>query len=319
MEKLVSIIIPIYNTSQFLKQCLDSVCSQTYSNIEILLINDGSNDNSEDICLEYRRKDNRIKYFYKENSGLSDARNYGINEASGDFIYFVDSDDFVEKDLIQHCVKQILEYDADIVEIDFALFDGNNYKKKKGSHLLCLNQFEAVRTICRGNMIENNAWSKLYKAELVKKVSFLSGRFAEDIIYNLSILPLCNRVLVDTRHYYYNYRIQENSIMNNKVFSDKHYEYILDLEEIVRNCDKKYYKYLQAKIIREKVKCLNRLNSCTNSKDYCNVYQLFINDIKKYSFLDSIKYLSKKHFITLNLMKFCPKLYQYLYYKFQKQ
>ena len=92
-NKLISIIVPIYNVENYLRQCLDSILNQTYQNFECLLINDGSPDNSADICREYAIKDSRFKYFEKENGGLSDARNYGIRQSTGSYLTFVDSDD----------------------------------------------------------------------------------------------------------------------------------------------------------------------------------------------------------------------------------
>ena len=102
MEKdLISIIIPVYNVEKYLKECVDSVRKQTYKNLEIILIDDGSKDNSGKLCDELAKEDNRIKVIHKENGGLSDARNVGIENATGEYIQFIDSDDFVEKDMIE--------------------------------------------------------------------------------------------------------------------------------------------------------------------------------------------------------------------------
>ena len=100
-DELISIIVPIYNVEKYLRQCLDSIQNQTYQNFECLLINDGSPDNSADICREYVEKDSRFRYFEKENGGLSDARNHGIRQSKGSYLTFVDSDDWLENDALQ--------------------------------------------------------------------------------------------------------------------------------------------------------------------------------------------------------------------------
>lgn len=98
---LISVIVPVYNVEQYLRQCLDSILNQTYQEIEVLLINDGSTDTSDEICREYAERDNRIRYFVKENGGLSDARNYALDRATGEYVTFVDSDDFLMEQALE--------------------------------------------------------------------------------------------------------------------------------------------------------------------------------------------------------------------------
>lgn len=114
MEKLVSIIIPVYNVQEYLRKCLDSVINQTYKNLEIIIVNDGSTDNSFSICKEYAKKDPRIILLSQENRGLSNARNTGIKKISGNYIYFVDSDDWLRLDAIEESIALAIEYDADL-------------------------------------------------------------------------------------------------------------------------------------------------------------------------------------------------------------
>lgn len=123
-NELISVVVPIYNVEKYLRQCLDSIQNQTYQNFECLLINDGSPDNSADICREYVEKDSRFKYFEKENGGLSDARNYGIRQSKGSYLTFVDSDDWLENDALQQLYDalkkkmQILVLDVIIVTMN---------------------------------------------------------------------------------------------------------------------------------------------------------------------------------------------------------
>ena len=119
MSEKISVIVPIYKTEQFLSKCIDSIINQTYKNLEIILVDDGSPDNCPKICDEYAKRDNRIKVIHKENGGLSSARNAGIEIATGDFSAFVDSDDWIDSDMYESLVKLSDEYNADIAECGY--------------------------------------------------------------------------------------------------------------------------------------------------------------------------------------------------------
>ena len=118
-KKLYSIIVPVYNCEQYLEKCLNSLLKQSYKNIEIILINDGSNDNSEKICLNYKKLDSRIKYYKKDNGGVSSARNLGINVCNGDYITFLDSDDYLDIDTIEFINNYINKSDIDLIRYGF--------------------------------------------------------------------------------------------------------------------------------------------------------------------------------------------------------
>lgn len=126
-ENLVSIIVPIYNVQSFLNECINSLLKQTYSNIEVLLINDGSTDKSEEICREYCKKDSRLSYFYQSNSGVSSARNKGINYSKGNYILFVDADDYVEPSFVEEMLASLKINEVDCVQC--------GYKKKIGDRV----------------------------------------------------------------------------------------------------------------------------------------------------------------------------------------
>lgn len=127
----ISIIVPVYNVEQYITRCIESITSQTYRNIEILLIDDGSTDNSGNICDEYQKKDSRVMTFHKTNGGLSDARNYGIKHASGQYLCFVDSDDYISKHMVEILYNNLIKYSADISACGFlTVHDGICGKKK---------------------------------------------------------------------------------------------------------------------------------------------------------------------------------------------
>ena len=130
-KPLISVIIPIYNVENYLAKCVNSVIDQNYKNLEIILVNDGSPDNCGSICDEYAQKDNRIVVIHKKNGGLSDARNAGLKISTGDFITFVDSDDYVNKDFISTLVSLIQDFEADIAISPFIHFKDDEKKVKK--------------------------------------------------------------------------------------------------------------------------------------------------------------------------------------------
>ena len=127
-NEVVSIIIPIYNVEAYLRQCLETVIHQTYPNLEIILVNDGSPDQSEEICKEFFRKDARIRYVRQENGGLSAARNTGIELATGDYITFIDPDDWVTEDYVEVLYRQLKKYDADVSVANYNLYDDSSSK-----------------------------------------------------------------------------------------------------------------------------------------------------------------------------------------------
>jgi len=177
------VIIPVYNVEQYLRQCLDSVIGQTYDNLEILIIDDGSTDGCRKICDEYAERDERIKVFHTENKGLSAARNLGIDEASGDYISFIDSDDWFELNAIETVVEEALESKADIVCFRYI----REYKSESRIESVAYEEKrvfianEIIEEYCTGGIIGGAAWDKLYKKELFSDTRFPEDRCYEDI------------------------------------------------------------------------------------------------------------------------------------------
>ena len=119
-KEMVSIIIPVYNVEKYIVECLESVVNQTYENLEIILVNDGSTDNSKEICLEYAQRDQRIKLYSKENGGLSSARNYGLSKVTGNYVFFLDSDDYLVTDTIENLLNMLINTNADVSSVRLA-------------------------------------------------------------------------------------------------------------------------------------------------------------------------------------------------------
>lgn len=217
----ISIIVPIYNTESYLNKCIDSLVKQTYQNLEIILVDDGSPDLCPQICEEWVQKDKRIKVIHKVNGGLSDARNAGLDISTGDFIMFVDSDDFIDINIIMDLYLLQCKTDADIV-------CGGVYRYKDGQIYGIYNEtIKCEMVVFTGveqlkNMLNSytdcSVWGKLYKRSIIENNRFIKGRYNEDIIFLFPVYANCNKVVYTNKRYYY-YRDTAGSITHK--LSDK--------------------------------------------------------------------------------------------------
>ncbi|MBK2255832.1 glycosyltransferase family 2 protein [Francisella philomiragia] len=210
---LVSVIIPIYNVEQFLSRCLDSVINQTYKNLEIILVNDGSSDNSLEICEDYAKKDNRIKIVNKNNGGLSSARNAGLDICKGKYISFIDSDDWVSLDYIDILYENIVDNEADISIVDFITKtdSNNNSNIENKNQINCYLQPEILQKSLFYEL-PSIACAKLYKSELFKHNRFTDGIIFEDEDIMYKLFAASKKVVV-SKYIAYFYFQREQSIM----------------------------------------------------------------------------------------------------------
>lgn len=236
MSELVSVVIPIYNVEKYLCQCVDSVLAQSYTNIEVILVDDGATDSCPQICDDYEKKDVRVKVIHKRNGGLSDARNAGLRIALGEYICFFDSDDVVHNDIIAELYRACTENKADISTCFFERFteerSGNNENKIQNQD--CTGK-ELISRIYngQGEKIAFVAWNKLYKKDLFEKHNILYpvGKHHEDTYTTYKLLYYAKSVCIVPKELYY-YRVRQGSIMNS-VFSLKRLEDIEAREEAI--------------------------------------------------------------------------------------
>lgn len=214
MEKLISVIVPIFNVEHYLEECIQSILNQTYHDLEIILVNDGSTDRSLEICRNYQKEDCRIILLDKDNGGLSSARNAGLEIATGKYIAFVDSDDTIESSMFEEMYMQFVEYpDTDVVVCGFKRYDdktGNVYSQE----MINCNW----NIINEGNKQEYmymnpGVWNKMYKAEMFNDIKFEEVHLAEDLLLFLDLLPEMLHVRRVPK-VLYNYRVRDNSIIN---------------------------------------------------------------------------------------------------------
>lgn len=183
MEPLISVIVPIYNVEKYLNKCVDSIISQTYKNLEIILVDDGSPDNCPKMCDEYVQKDNRIKVIHKKNGGLSDARNAGIDAANGEYIAFVDSDDYIEVNMYEKLYNVIKEYDANIAVCSRYIVSEKGERYSYISHdadVLNMDAREALKRIFSFKDFDMSACDKLYDIKLFENIRYPYDKLNED-------------------------------------------------------------------------------------------------------------------------------------------
>lgn len=205
----ISVIVPVYKVEELLGRCVDSILNQSFSDFELILVDDGSPDRSGSICDEYARKDSRVRVIHKENGGLSSARNAGIEIALGDYFSFVDSDDMIHPELLRFLYNALLKHDADIAStryISFREFKPDivplyNVEEK----LLLSGDFLDSLYPTHFEQIGVSAWGKLYKSELFRKLRYPNGKIYEDLHIYLKLLQLCRRIVVVSEPMYYYY------------------------------------------------------------------------------------------------------------------
>ena len=293
-EEKISVIVPIYNVEKYLRKCLNSIISQTYKNIEIILVDDGSTDSSGKIIDEFKINDNRILVIHKQNGGLSDARNEGIKKASGKYIAFIDSDDFINEMMLEMLIKNIEKYNADISICSYEnIFDNDVCKKTNNNNLTCYNAQEALEDLLNNDKkITNHAWNKLYKKELFDEITYPKGRNFEDIATTYKLLEI-SKIIVYSDFVGYYYRQHQRSITGNinlKTMKDsvyaikERYNYLID----------KYPK-LQKMLLRNRANNsllyhtgLAKINEKMEyfSAETINEYNFFLNYVRRYSFKD---------------------------------
>lgn len=296
--KKISVIVPVYNVERYLKRCIDSIINQTYSNLEIILIDDGSTDKSGAICDEYKEKNDNLLVVHKENGGLSSARNEGLNRAGGDYIIFVDSDDWLPIDSISY-LYELIEYDGSDFAmghfyrcgniVDTNLLNKNDVKKIYSSE-------EFLKLFFKINSQENvqYAWGKIYKRELFSKVRFPLGLIDEDIPVMFDLIIASKNISYSTHIVYYYYLNTDSITLSN--FSEKKFDLLTVWDMVVEKSKKNSKEWIKRYAV------LNRKRA--NFGLLCNLIcsPSFEENIKKYKNIinELIKCLRKD---SLTLMK----------------
>lgn len=230
-KPLISVIVPVYKVEKYLNRCVESIIVQTYSNLEIILIDDGSPDECPSMCDNWAKKDSRIKVIHKTNGGLSDARNAGIEVATGELIGFVDSDDWIAPDMYQHLYEAMQADDSDIAAcgVEIVWENGNVSQMLTKSGNCVLNKEKAMKALIEESWIKQPVWYKLYKTDLIRNILFPIGKYHEDVFWSYQAIGAAERVSVTDRIGYY-YWQRSGSIMG-EAYSLKRLDAIEALEQ----------------------------------------------------------------------------------------
>ena len=214
MSDLISVIIPIYNVEPYLSDCIESIIKQTYTNLEIILVDDGSPDKCGDICDMYAEKDSRITVIHKKNGGLSDARNAGLDIATGKYVTFIDSDDAVALDMVEYLYEMMRESDADITVCQPETFSDEipEIKWQDQRTETITGTEKCLEYYFKSKLIKSVAWGKLYKTDMFENVRYPFGKIYEDDFTTYRLIALANRISVGFSKKYF-YRIRGGSIM----------------------------------------------------------------------------------------------------------
>ncbi len=214
MNDLISVIVPVYKVEPYLDKCISSIVNQTYKNLEVILVDDGSPDNCPSMCDAWAEKDSRIRVIHKTNGGLSDARNAGMAIATGELMAFVDSDDWIAQDMYEHLYQRLAQDNSDIAACGVQMI----WEDKTAPRMLTregscvLNQEEAMRAIIEESWLKQPVWYKLYKTELVRDILFPVGKYHEDVFWSYQAVGRAKKVSVSVRIGYY-YLQRGGSIM----------------------------------------------------------------------------------------------------------
>ena len=261
---LISVIVTVYNTSDCLFNCLNSLCKQTLKEIEIICVDDGSTDNSADILKKYQEKDSRIKIITQKNQGLSSARNAGLEVATGEYIAFVDSDDVISPNMYEYLYSKIIKYNTDIVVCNHFLMNENNVhiRSMRGDFFINSEKIYLFELLL-GDNIFDFVWSRLYKKELFDNVRFRVGKVFEDVYLSADLFDKINSAFY-TSEPLYCYRIRNDGITGSKKISN--------IEDAIDGV------YLRYNMIKEKYPELQNINVYSLFKWYCNMLDDFGND-----------------------------------------
>lgn len=317
MTKL-SIIVPVYNVEPYLPVCIDTVLAQTYRDFELILIDDGSSDNSGAICDKYAEKDNRIIVRHQPNSGVSSARNLGIAIATGDYISFIDPDDTIEPQMYEVLINNAEKHNCDIsaCRLDVIRTNGSHHVIDLEESSLLSKEFvisnyftdSAIKEFFYGPV------NKIFKKSLIENIRFKNYQLGEDILFIFNVLQRAENIYLDT-FVGYHYIHHENSAMRTP-FSAKRLDYIYAAQEIVKISESSnkyalesarawFYRHV---LVTLRQIYISQIENQSKMVEFIKEYMPFIKENKKY-----LHQLESKRFLDYYILTICPSLFKHIY------
>lgn len=314
MEKdKISIIVPVFNLENYIENCIKSLIEQTYKNIEIILVDDGSTDNSAEVLDKYSKLDKRIKIIHKNNEGVSKARNIGLNESQGKYITFVDGDDTVDENYVEFLYRSMIDNKADISICGHRDIKNENIIFETKDYIKLSNNVEALKMLFETNYFSTTIWAKMYKRELFKENRFdETVAVAEDLDLLYRVFEKAKVIYINTKEKHYNTLIRNGSA-SRKGYNQNWKKAVEVAEKIVNNTKDKFPDikfYAIKRYIRINFACIKMILSDGN-KEYYKEIKTFTKNIKKYVAENEYKLNKKEKFILICANnKLLRKLYQ---------
>lgn len=318
MGELISVIVPVYNVEAYLEKCVTSIINQTYREIEIILIDDGSTDSSGILCDKLARQDTRIRVNHKKNGGLSEARNYGIDMARGEYLSFIDSDDYIESSMLQMLIYNLHKYNADISVCAYKMeYPNKSVDIKEGHVVRIYSKDQAFQVLLHKNNIGVISWNKLYKSNLFQDIRYPVGQHFEDINTTYKLIAKTNKVVYMPKvFYHYVQRVNSiNGVNFKKInFNKKLYDMEFATDELLRYVEKNCTEVKQEvsigccdyylRIINQEI-----LFGIDNINLRNKARKLIIKNRKK---IISARYLTTRKKIQMLLYGYMPDIYKFI-------
>lgn len=321
---LISIVVPVYNTEEYLGKCLDTLVKQTYKNIEVIIVDDGSTDSSAEIADRYVQKHSGFHCFSKENGGLSSARNFGIEKSSGEYIGFIDSDDWVEPKMFEHLMTAIESNDADIAICDIRYLTPNGDELDSGYEIAgpnVLTSLEALEMLFRGEQYRFHAVNKLYKKSLFRDIRFPLGKVFEDVFTTYKTIMRSEKIALAPGKMYNYLKERPDSILT-KPFSIKFFHIFEALTEIEQELEasglneklEKSFKHLKVWTILDTANLITlKYRSSADRRKICKEYRQLSKKILSGIRVSDLSGLTKTQIAVIYLSVHCSFLFFPLY------
>lgn len=314
----LSIIIPVYNKEHYIDECILSVLNQSFTDFELILVNDGSTDQSGAKCRYYQQIDQRVKVIYQPNAGASAARNTGVKHARGNYIGFIDSDDTIAADMYQLLVGNAIKYNADISVCRLqVVFPGKVLAPVQSAGAVVLNRENALSACLKGDL-DRSANNKIYKKSVVQHILF-KGNIYEDILYTCKAF-LASQITVFENVVKYNYLVRDNSA-SMSAFNPKYIETInvsAEIVQMISDREPHCLPYAQAFDVVANISLLNLL-LLNDKQKYADDYNRVVSRLKNHtSFLAKTPLVSNKHKYAIKAFFYSPLLYTWGMYAYCK-
>lgn len=277
---LISVIIPVYNVADYLPRCVETVLSQSYTNLEIILVDDGATDNSGSLCDEYAEKDSRIRVIHKKNGGLSSARNAGLDVCKGDYITFIDSDDWITSDYVDTLFNLLVTNNADMSVASFQVaFSQEDKIESKGINEIILGTKDAISYLLY-QKVSTCAYAKLFKSDILSDIRFPEGRLYEDVVPMYLCFKKSEKIAITNKKIYAYFR-RPGSIVTEK-FSIRKYDYAKSCRELLALVETDYPELIKGAKSRLAWADIHIIVHMDDRKNYSEMYNELYAEVKKY-------------------------------------